>query len=328
MTDTTQPQRSPHACEGRVIAVLGPTASGKTAVAEELAVRLGSRVISADSMQVYRGMDVGTAKPAPSQRRVAYECIDLADPGEPFSAALYQREARDAIARAHVAGEIPILAGGTGLYVRAALDDWTFPAGRLASPVREQLEKLATGLTPVELHERLRAVDPGSAELIHPNNVRRVLRALEMLSEGVSYADQHAGFGRRRSVFDARMFALTMDRDALYARIDERVRRMIHDGLLSEVAGLLDAGYGDALTAAQAIGYKELVPVVEAMRSGTSSEKAGLPEAQAAIAQATRHYAKRQMTWLRADERIEWIDVTSRTPAETVAGILSLLESW
>ncbi len=294
---------------GRVLAVVGPTAVGKTAVAEELAVRLGGEIVSADSMQVYRGMDVGTAKSAASERRVPYRCLDLVDPGTPYSAALYQRDARAAIADIHAEGKLPAVCGGTGLYVRAALDDMRFPAGGTAAATREAYERLAGEEGPAALHALLAVRDPASAELIHPNNVRRVVRALEMLdTEGVSYASQAAGFARRRSVYDAVFIGLAMERAELYARIDARVDAMIARGLLDEVRGLLEAGYRDALTAAQAIGYKELVPVAE--------EGADLAEAVAAVKQATRRYAKRQLTWFRADPRITWLDVTGLAAGE------------
>jgi len=158
----------------RVLAVVGPTGVGKTALAEELAVRLGGEIVSADSMQVYFGMDVGTAKPAPGDRRVPYHCLDLAEPGKPFSAALYQVAARGAIADIDERGMLPVLCGGTGLYVRAALDDWEFPAGEQAeNPVRDRYEAFAREHGADALHGLLAARDPAAAALIHPNNTRR-----------------------------------------------------------------------------------------------------------------------------------------------------------
>lgn len=290
----------------RVLAIVGPTAVGKTALAEELAVRLGGEIVSADSMQVYRGMDVGTAKPAPAERRVAYHCIDLAEPGEPFSAALFQGCARDAIGDLAARGMLPVVAGGTGLYVRAALDDLEFPAGEQAdNPVREQWEAFAAENGAEALHAELARRDPASAALIHPNNVRRVVRAFEFLADDTTYAAQHAGFSARESVYEARFIGLTMDRQLLYRRIDERVDAMLAAGLLGEVEGLLARGLRSALTATQAIGYKELVPVLE--------HGEPLDEAVAAIKQASRRYAKRQLTWFRADPRVRWLDVTEST---------------
>lgn len=303
----------------RVLAVVGPTAVGKTAVSEELAVRLGGEIVSADSMQVYRGMDVGTAKPAADVRRVPYHCVDLVDPGEPFSAALFQGFARDAIGDIAARGALPIVAGGTGLYVRAALDRMEFPSGEQAdNPVRERYERFAAENGALALHVLLARRDPAAAAVIHPNNSRRVVRALEMADQGVSYADQLAGFSARESVYDARYIGLSMEREVLYARIDARVDAMMAAGLLGEVERLLDAGLRDALTATQAIGYKEFVPVVE---GGADSDAA-----VAAVKQASRRYAKRQLTWFRSDPRIRWIDVTELTPEQAATLALDALD--
>ena len=303
----------------RVLAVVGPTAVGKTVIAEELAVRLGAEIVSADAMQVYRGMDIGTAKPPPAERRVAYHCIDIAEAGEPFSAALFQRAAREAIGDIARRGHLPIVAGGTGLYVRSALDAWEFPAGeQTANPVRARYEAVATAQGAQALHSQLEQRDPSSAALIHPNNVRRTVRALEMLDDGVSYASQHAGFSAREGVYDARFLGLTMEREALYERIDARVDGMVAGGLLGEVEGLLAAGLRDAATSAQAIGYKELVPVIE--------QGADLGKAVVAVKQATRRYAKRQLTWFRADPRVVWLDVGNLSPEHAADAALDALD--
>jgi len=303
----------------RVLAVVGPTAVGKTAFAEELAVRLSGEIVSADSMQIYRGMDIGTAKPRLSERRVPYHCIDLVEPGEPFSAALFQRVARTAIDDITNRGATPVVAGGTGLYVRAALDRMEFPRGeQVENPLRERFEQYAAENGAAALHSLLAQRDPASAALIHPNNMRRVIRALEMDDEGVSYAQQAAGFSARESVYAASYVGLTMDRAALYARVDARVDEMLAEGLLGEVGRLLDAGLRDALTATQAIGYKELVPVFE--------DGADLEQAVAAVKQASRRYAKRQLTWFRSDPRIAWLDVTEMSTLEAASIALDTLD--
>lgn len=303
-----------------VIAVVGPTAVGKSAVAEGLAVVLGAEIVSADSMQVYRGMDIGTSKQPAARRKVPYHCIDLVEPGSPYSAALYQRDARAALSDIEARGRRAVLVGGTGLYVRAALDEMEFPMGEYVSPVRDALEKLADELGRDGLHRLLQERDPASAALIHPNNVRRVVRALELLETGgPSYAEQAAHFADRKAAVPATIVGLMMDRAALYERIDQRVDAMMESGLIDEVSGLLDAGYRKALTASQAIGYKELVPVIE--------QGADLAEAVAAIKQATRRYAKRQMTWFRADLRVSWLDVTDMSPGEAVSHASALIES-
>lgn len=303
----------------RVIAVVGPTGVGKTGLAEQLALRLGGEIVTADSMQVYRGMDVGTAKVRSADRRVPHHCIDLVDPGEAFSAALYQEAAREAIDGIAGRGALPIVCGGTGLYVRAALDDWEFPPGEQASPARERIEALATQLGPAGLHAHLADLDPAAAALIHPNNVRRTVRALEMAEEGASYAEQAERFAARHSIYDVLLLGLDMDREALYRRIDARVDAMMAGGLLDEVRSLLDSGFREALTARAAIGYKELVPALE--------EGADLAEAAAAIKQATRRYAKRQLTWFRADPRVRWLDAGAAEPGSLLGATLALVES-
>ncbi len=298
---------------------MGPTAVGKTAVAEEIAVHHHTEIVSADSMQVYRGMDVGTAKPPLGERRVPYHCLDLVDPGEPFSAALFQQHARAAISRIAADGGLPIVAGGTGLYVRAALDGFEFPSGEQTdNPLRARFEALAAEKGPDALHAHLREVDPDSAALIHPHNSRRVIRALELHEEGVSYAQRSAGFSVRESLYDVCMVGLTMERAFLYERIDARVDAMIALGLVGEVESLLAHGFREALTATQAIGYKELVAVVE--------DDASFEQAVGAIKQATRRYAKRQLTWFNADPRIRWLDVTELSPEEATAQALGAID--
>jgi tRNA dimethylallyltransferase len=292
---------------------------GKTSVAEEVAVRLGSEVVSADSMQVYRGMDIGTAKPPASTRRVPYWCLDIVDPGTPYSAALYQQAARRAIEDIAARSMIPVLTGGTGLYVRAALDDLLFPSGEQKdNAVRRYYEDYAEQNGAPALYELLSDRDPDSAAVIHQNNTRRVIRALEMLDGGLPYAEQRAGFSSRESVYDTTLVGLTMERDRLYRLIDDRVDSMIDSGLLGEVERLLDAGLRATLTASQAIGYKEFVPVVEG--------KVDVEEAVAAVKQASRRYAKRQLTWFRADPRIVWIDLSEISHSEAADAVLTALD--
>lgn len=303
-----------------ILAIVGPTAVGKSAVAEIVAGRLDGEIISADSMQIYRGMDIGTAKTPPEDRRVPYHLLDVAPPGTSYSAAVYQSAARAVVDDLTARNILPVFVGGTGLYVRAALDEMSFPAGDAATDMRHLLEERAVRVGAVALHAELATLDPNAARLIHPNNVKRVVRALEMHAGGTSYADQAATFARRTFHYDGTMLVgLTMERTELYRRIDGRVEQMIRSGLVDEVRGLLERGLRDALTAAQAIGYKEIVPVIE----GESSLDAAL----AAIQQASRRYAKRQLTWFRADPRIRWVDATGLTAAEAAFRVLDLLES-
>lgn len=304
----------------RPIAIVGPTGVGKSAVAERAALDLGGEIISADSMQVYRGMDIGTAKTPRASRLAAYHCIDLVDPGQLYSAALYQRDARAAIDSILQRHRIPIVVGGTGLYVRAALDEFHFPEGSLDTDLRRSLEQRAAEEGPEALHRVLAETDPAAAALIHPHNVRRTIRALEMAAQGRPYSQQAAGFAARKLHYPGTtIVGLHMERTALYARIDDRVNTMIAGGLLGEVERLLAAGYRTALTSMQAIGYKEIVPVVE--------RGADLAEAIASVKQSSRRYAKRQLSWFRSDPRITWLDVTDLSLAEAVNAVRDLVES-
>lgn len=283
----------------KVVCIQGATASGKSELAERVAVILGGEIISADSMQIYRGMDIGTAKVPASERAVAYHCIDILDPGEPYSAALFQHDARFAIEDIRSRGRLPIICGGTGFYVRAALDDMDFAPGDAENPVRLKYMHMFEELDSDGLHELLRQRDPESAALIHSHNVRRVIRAFEMLEEGESYAERKRAFATLPACISSVKLALDVERQRLYERIDKRVDVMIESGLVDEVRHLLDEGFRDGLTAPQAIGYKEIVAYLE--------NDITLDEAIAQVKQATRRYAKRQLSWLRRDPEIIWL---------------------
>jgi len=303
----------------RVFALVGPTAVGKSSVAEEVARRLDSEVVSADSMQIYRGMDIGTAKVPEADRTVPYHCVDIVNPGTPYSAALYQQAAREAIEDIAGRSKVPVLVGGTGLYVRAALDDLSFPKGEQQdNEVRKYYEDYAEEHGAPALYELLVERDPDSAAVVHRNNTRRVVRALEMLESGVPYAEQRAGFSNRRSVYDTVLVGLALNREELYRRIDARVVAMVERGLLEEIEALLAAGLRSTLTASQAIGYKEFVPVVEG--------KADLEDAISAVQLASRHYAKRQMTWFRADPRVVWIEMDGFTVEQAAIRAIGALD--
>lgn len=302
-----------------VVAVVGPTAVGKSSLAEDLAIQRGGEIVSADSMQVYRGMDMGTAKTPADERRVPYHCLDLVDPGTEYSAALYQRSARAAIDDILTRGLLPVVVGGTGLYVRAALDDLEFPRGELTSSLRSELEDDAERLGGPAMHARLKELDPDAAALIHVNNIRRVIRALEMVYEGTSYSRQAEGFTHRAAHYPTEFLGLALPRLELYERIGARVDAMIEGGLLEEIEALLDSGLRGALTASQAIGYKEFIPVID----GNTALERAVEE----VKQATRRYAKRQLTWFKADERVRWIDVTGMSPKRVLKRAGQLLES-
>ena len=285
---------------GSVIAIGGPTATGKTELADAVAAELGGAVVSADAMQVYRRMDIGTAKANPAWCKAPLLMVDVVEPAQEYSAALYQRDARAVVDELLVEGRPPVLCGGTGLYLKAVLDEMDFPAGEGADPVRKRYTALADELGPKGLHDLLAERDPASAALIHPNNVRRVVRAFEMLEQGRSYAEQQVGFAEPHPHYRSLQFALTRDRAELYRLIDARVDAMMAAGLLDEVRALADEGLAGTLTARQAIGYKELIDYLQ----GTCT----LEEAVDTIKLRSRRYAKRQLTWFRRDKRITWIN--------------------
>lgn len=297
-----------------VISITGPTASGKSSLADEVASRLHTDVISADAMQVYIGMDIGTAKTPISERRVPLRLVDVVSPADSYSAALYQHDARVVIDSLLASGKQAVLCGGTGLYLRAALDEMEFPKGEVEDERRVRYQRMAEELGAEVLHSLLREKDPASAEQIHPNNVRRVVRALEMIDEGVSYAEQKAGFSTLRAHYDYASFALAMDRERLYKRIDDRVDCMIQQGLVDEVRGLVALGAADAITSRQAIGYKELIDYLDGLCS--------LEDAISLIKQRSRRYAKRQLSWCRRDSRTIWLDMDQMTTEQAADFIL------
>jgi tRNA dimethylallyltransferase len=298
---------------GTVVAIVGPTASGKSSLAERVAVELGTSVISVDAMQVYRGMDIGTAKEPPADRRCPLLMVDVANVDDDYSVALFQEQARHCADGLLAAGKTPVLCGGTGLYLDSVIDEMEFPHGATGGDGRRAYEEYAQAHGADALHALLQERDAASAEIIHPNNVRRVVRALEMLDEGTSYAQQHAGLHARRPHYQVRMWGITMDRSRLYDRINQRVDKMFLDGLVDEVVRLRDEGLSDALTAHQAIGYKE---VLDALSGATTMD-----EAREEIKLRSRRYAKRQLSWLRRDGRVMWLDY-DRIDESAAAGLV------
>lgn len=301
-----------------VVCVVGPTASGKTDLAQLIALELGGEVVSADSMQIYRGMDIGTGKLPASERLVPHHGLDLVDPGEPFSAALFQEYARGCFRTIDARGKRSVLAGGTGFYVRAAVDAYDFPAGeQIGNPVRDRYQAVAREQGAEALWKLLAARDEASAALIPPADVKRVVRAFELLEEGTTYATQRARLSRLPQLVPATFFGLAVDPDVLRARIDARVDAMVEAGLVAEVEGLLARGFREGVTAPQAIGYKEIVDALDGRIS--------LDEAVERIKLATRRYAKRQRTWFRKDARIRWLDATKRELPSLADEALGLL---
>lgn len=302
-----------------VVCIVGPTASGKSALAEAVALRLQSSVVSVDAMQVYRGMDIGTAKTPVGERRCLLLMVDVCDPSESYSVQRFQADARACVDGILSKDKTPVLCGGTGLYLDAVIDEMDFPAGEVGGRVRSVYEELLAERGPKAVHALLAERDPRSAELIHPNNSRRVVRALEMLDEGVSYADKHEGLKVRKPHYAARIWVLSMDRSRLYARIEKRVDQMMEQGLLDEVSSLRDAGLKADSTAGQAIGYKELLAHLEG--------RCSLEDAVETIKRRTRNYAKRQLSWIKRDGRARVLDMDRLCPEEAcervIAGLLT-----
>lgn len=293
-----------------VLCIVGPTAVGKSAVAEQVALALGGEVVSVDSMQVYRGMDIGTAKTPAAERACPLHMVDIVDVGTAYSVACFQRDARACVDELQRQGKPAVLCGGTGLYLDAVIDKMSFPHGETKGEGRSRYEEYALEYGALELHRLLDERDHASACEIHPNNVRRVVRALEMLDEGTAYADHHKGLLRREPYYDARIWALELPREELYRRIDRRVDAMFEQGLVDEVKALCEQGLAEATTAGKAIGYKE---VVQALQGEISMQ-----EARELVKRNTRRYAKRQLSWLRRDGRARHINMEETPVQEAV----------
>lgn len=285
-----------------VIAIVGPTASGKSALAIRLAGSSGGEIVSADSRQVYRGMDIATAKPGPEERRrVPHHMIDVADPGERYDVARYQREARAVLDGLAARGVRAIVVGGTGLYVRGLLDGLDLSALPRDPAVRAALERDAAREGPEAMHARLAAVDPAAAAAVHPANLRRVIRYLEVATLGGSVSAL-----RRAEPVPALKLGLRPPRDELARRIEARVREMVARGVLAETAGLLERGLDLGLPSMSGHGYPHWARHLR-----------GEMELEAAIAltvRDTKAYSKRQMTWFRRDAQVRWCDPTADDP--------------
>ena len=283
-----------------LVVIVGPTAVGKTEFSILLALRVNGEVVTADSMQVYRGLDIAAAKPTKEQMRgVVHHLIDVRDPDEEFNVAEYRLLAQRAIASIHEKGRLPVLSGGTGLYVKAVLDEFLFPDEGADPALRAELEREAARTGPAALHDRLKAVDPASAARIHPHDVRRVVRALEVyVRTGVPLSEHLKVKAAPAPPYETLMFGLTRPRDELYRRIEERVDDQIRMGLIEEVKGIL-ARYGEPKVARQALGFKEIASYLKG--------ECTLEEAVYLLKRDTRRFAKRQYTWFRKDPRIKWI---------------------
>jgi len=285
----------------KLIIIVGPTASGKSALGIKLAKALKGEIISGDSMQVYKYMDIGTAKVPPDEREgVPHHLIDILEPFENYSVALFQKEAKRLITAINQKGNIPIIVGGTGLYIRSIIDPYDFSDFSFDINYRKELEEIASQKGGDYLYKELYKIDPVAASKVHPNDLRRMIRALEVYKHTGKPLSYFWERGReKKPAYSFLYYGLTLDRELLYQRINERVDNMISKGLVDEVKNLLKMGFRES-TAMQAIGYKEIVWYLEG--------KITLDEAIYLIKRESRHYAKRQFTWFRRDPRIKWYD--------------------
>ncbi len=302
-----------------LILIIGPTAVGKTELAIQLAERLpsGGEIVSADSRLFYRGMDIGTAKPTRAeQRRVPHHLIDIANPDEILSLAVFQQKAREAIAGIHIRNKIPLLVGGTGQYIRAVTEGWNPPEVKPDERLRDELGRLKDEKGIYWLHEELGTLDPVAAQKIDPRNFRRTIRALEViLTTGRKFSEQR---GQSESPYRLLPIGLTRPRAELYARVDQRIEGMFANGFLDEVKHLLAQGYSPSLPTMSAIGYRECIRVV----NGELNEE----QAKAEIRRATRVFIRRQANWFKeSDPNIKWFKVEEGVVEEIEAYIRNSL---
>jgi len=300
-----------------LILIIGPTAVGKTELAMELAERLNGEIVSADSRLFYRGMDIGTAKPTrQEQNRVPHHLIDIADPDEILSLAVFQQKAREAIADIHTRNKIPFLVGGTGQYIRAVTEGWTPPEVTPDERLRGELEKMKDKSGVYWLYEKLKELDPGAAEKIDPRNYRRTIRALEViLTTGRRFSEQR---GQSESPYSLIPIGLSRPRAELYERVDQRIEIMFASGFLEEVRSLLAKGYSPSLPTMSAIGYREGVRVI----NGEQSEE----QAKAEMRRITRVFVRRQANWFKeSDPNIRWFRVEEGVVEEIQAYITTTL---
>ena len=303
----------------KIIAVMGPTAAGKTGLVLQLANYLGGEIVNADSMQIYRFMDIGTAKPTAEERAaVAHHLLDIVDPDQDFDASLYSQLAREAIKNLVEEGKVAIVVGGTGLYLKALLHG-LFPAAHANQTIRQRLRREGEKYGGAKLYKRLKQIDPSTAGKIHPNDLFRIIRALEVwecTGQPISVLQKEHGF--RENPYLTLKIGLRLPRSELYKRINRRVEKMLELGLLAEVRELLSRGYGPHLKSMQALGYRHMVQhLINGMK---------IAEAVRTMKRDTRHYAKRQMTWFGGDQEIEWfhpqeMEEISRLAREFMGGL-------
>ena len=301
-----------------VLFILGPTSSGKTAVAVQLAKRLGGEVISCDSMQIYRDMDIITqAPPDSAMEKIPHHLVRVIDPREEYDAAKFANQARESIENVIGKGRIPLVSGGTGLYVKSLVDGIFSTPGK-SETLRKELEKEAEEKGVEALHARLSEIDPDSAARLHHNDLKRVIRAIEVYElTGDTLSNKSKETGGIESSYDCRMFGMKLPREVLYSRVNATVDKMLADGLVDQVKNLQNREL--SRTAQQALGIKEIASFLNGEMS--------LEETSLELKKNTRRYAKRQLTWFRADKRIKWINA-DRSCAEIVEDIIERLRDY
>lgn len=299
-----------------ILVLVGPTASGKTTLALALAERFNGEIVSADSRQIYRLMDIGTAKPGHTERaRIPHHLVDIVWPDEPYTLAQYQAAANAALANVWARGRLPLLVGGTGLYVRAVIDGLAIPAVPPQPALRAELEAEAAAHGAASLHRRLAELDPAAATSIDPANVRRLIRALEIcLATGRPLSEQR---GSRPTPFRPLLLGLNTERQLLYSWADRRVEQMLAEGLVAEVQALVARGYGWELPAMSSLGYREMGAYVRGELS--------LAAARERMQLATHAYIRRQLTWFRPDTRVRWLDAAD---PGLVAAAVEGISAW
>ncbi len=305
---------------GKIIAIAGPTAVGKTKFAIEIARAFDGEIVSCDSMQLYKYMDIGSAKPTKDElAQVPHHLVDLIDPREDFSVAQYQKLAKDAIKDIQSRGRLPVISGGTGLYFNSLLYEMDFSKVPESSQYRKELEQLAEEEGGAALHKILEERDPEAAERIHPNNIRKIVRALERLHEGEENVKPFQQVQQETSDYETILIGLTRDRAELYDRINRRVELLMEQGLLEEVEKLMRMELTEDHISMKAIGYKEIMAYFHG--------RCPLETAIDNVKKNTRHYAKKQLTWFRRYDKIKWYNISEYPNDETaVEGIRGWLE--
>lgn len=286
-----------------LLVIVGPTAVGKTDLSIELARQFDMEVVSADSMQVYIGMDIGTAKVSPEIRReIPHHLIDICTPDEPYSVAQFQRDAVEAIAQIHARQKVPVMVGGTGLYVRSVTHGYLFSQAPQDQQVRQKWRQFLQDHSPQALHDQLAQRDPETAQRLHPNDTKRIIRALEVYElTGVPFSQWQRQQTHQQPWYNVLTIGLWMERSLLYERINRRVDAMLEQGLVEEVAGLLAQGYDESLPSMQGLGYKEIIAYLKGRWT--------LEEAVTELKKRTRRFAKRQYTWFQRQHDVHWFQV-------------------